>query len=135
MDLMSKKTQLNSPRDGVIISRILADVPGGVVLNLEGYKGSKVYAGQPVLIEEVEGKAVYKPLNVITEPTDSKQGELETLAEGAKVLGVILNSRATEEAHVGVMTIGQINKDACYFTITDEVIKAMPRVEFSGNIK
>lgn len=118
MDLIKNDKVIDKSLDTVIVQKVVTEISGGVVLDVEGYDGEYIYAGQPIVVEDVEGKANYKPLNVTKEPVGDEKGTLEALGEGQKLLGLSIQSTSVDKAQVGVVTFGVINNEASYFDIS-----------------
>lgn len=132
MELINKGVSIKTLRDRKIIAHAVTDVPGGLVLDMTGYNGAQLYAGQPVYIEDVDGKENYKPLNIATDETDGKQGTFEAIPEGVEFVGVITQSKRNDEPNVGITRSGQVNKYACYIEITKEIEEALGLIDFNG---
>lgn len=105
--------------DKVCITRMLADIPGGVVLDTTGYKDEVIKEGQ--VIVHSAASDVYKPLAV----SGNAYGAAE---EGFAPVGVVISTVPASEPFVGVMTMGQMVKARCPYTMSDEVVKALPHI-------
>lgn len=107
--------------DKVCIAKMLADIPGGVVLDTAGYKEEVIKEGQVVTYNATSD--VYKPLAV----SGNAYGAAES---GFVPVGVVIGTVPTIEPLVGVMTIGQVAKARSPYPVTDEVAKALPHINF-----
>lgn len=107
--------------DKVCITRMLADIPGGVVLDTTGYKEDAIKEGQVIVYNATNG--VYKPLAV----SGNAYGTAES---GFVPVGLVISTVPASEPFVGVMTIGQVVKARCPYTVSDEVAKTLPLINF-----
>lgn len=114
---MSKSREFGG--DKVCITRMLADIPGGVVLDTTGYKDEVIKEGQVIAYNATSD--VYKPLAV----SGNAYGTAES---GFVPVGVVITTVPASEPFVGVMTMGQMVKARCPYTMSDEVVKALPHI-------
>lgn len=128
MNVMSGEANLNKKQktysdghDEIVITRMLADIPGGVTLDTTGYKEGQIRKGHVVIREKLTG--VCKPLEV-------KGKNYVTLPEGYVYKGVVISTTVAEDPRVGVMTQGQVNAKASPYPITEEIQNGLPLIEF-----
>lgn len=106
--------------DAIVLTQVLADIPGGVSLDVTGYKGDTIRTGH-VVVKTKEG--AYKPLNVTGEKYDA-------VADGETPVGLVISSVSKKDARVGVMTMGQANGKAIKPAVPDAVQKALAHIQF-----
>lgn len=120
VEITKKVREYGDGADAIVITQVLADIPGGVSLDVTGYKGDVIRAGHVVV---KDAKGVYKPLAV----TGDAYG---AVAEGETPVGLVISSVSGEDARVGVMTMGQVNGKALKPVVPDAVKKLMPHIQF-----
>ena len=120
VEITKKVREYGDGADAIVITQVLADIPGGVSLDVTGYKGDVIRAGHVVV---KDAKGVYKPLTV----TGDSYG---AVAEGETPVGLVISSVSREDARVGVMTMGQVNGKAQKPAVPDAVKKLMPHIQF-----
>ena len=112
---------VDKSKDTVIVQKVVTDISGGVVLDVEDYKGKYIYAGQPIVVEDKDGRANYKPLNVTKDPVEDEKGTLAAVGEGEEVIGFAIQTENVDHANVGVVTFGVINNEAAYFDVAEHI--------------
>lgn len=103
------------------ITRMLADVPGGVTLDLTGYTGGEIKEGHVITRNGLTG--VYKPLNVNGEDYDS-------LEEGFVPVGLAIGTTPAGEPLIGVMTMGQVVKERCPYLLEEQWAQQLSQIQF-----
>lgn len=121
--LNDNSTYVDGGNESIIITRDVADIPGGVVLDVTGITETVLEAGR-VIMQNTETKDYY-PLGVTS-------GAYTTPAEGATVryAGILKHTITTAKPLAAVLTIGQVNAAACPVPITDTIAAALPKIEF-----
>lgn len=120
VEITKKVREYGDGADAIVITQVLADIPGGVSLDVTGYKGDVIRSGHVVV---KDAKGVYKPLAV----TGDTYG---AVAEGETPVGLVISSVSGGDARVGVMTMGQVNGKALKPAVPDAVKKLMPHIQF-----
>ena len=121
MDLIKNDKVIDKSLDTLIVQKVVTEISGGVVLDVEGYNGEYIYAGQPIVVEDVLGRANYKPLNVTKDPVEDEKGTLAAVGEGEEVIGFAIQTENVDHANVGVVTFGVINNEAAYFDVAEHI--------------
>lgn len=114
--------EVSRGNDTIVITKAVAAIPGGVTLDTTGYNEPVIKAGQIIAKEKESGK--YKPLAV------SEGAYTSPIAETDELVGVVVSTVKKERPFVSVMTIGQVNAAASPFKVTEEIAKALPRIDF-----
>lgn len=108
--------------DSIVVQNFLSGIPGGRMLNMEGYAEEVVYAGHIIIKKAGE----YKPMPV-------KDGAYYALPEGYSYCGMLQASITKAEPFAAIMTQGQALEGALPYSI--EGIKAalktaLPALDF-----
>ena len=98
--------------DPIIIRKHVDGKKGGVVLDVTGFTDEYVRCGHVIIKKIVDGKDVFMPMPV-------SEGAYASLPQGAVYFGIAEASKATSEAFVPVLTIGEVNDKALPYDITD----------------
>ena len=97
--------------DPIVIRADFKGIDGGVVLNVDGYDGEHIRAGQLIIREKDKEDPEYKPLGV-------ENGNYKALPDGYEYAGVCRETKSVKEPFVGVMTWGEVNDIASPYPIT-----------------
>lgn len=120
VEITKKIREFGDGADAVVLTQVLADIPGGVSLDTTDYKGDIIRAGH-VVVRTKEG--AYKPLNVTGDDYDA-------VAEGETPVGLVISSVTKYDARVGVMTMGQANGKAIKPAVPEAVQTALKFIQF-----
>lgn len=107
--------------DSKVIVRDLADIPGGVALDVTGWSPDAIRAGQ--VIKYNSSTKVYSPLGV----SDNAYVSLEANESYA---GIVKCSVKKDKAMVAVMTMGEVNAAACPYPITSTIASGLAQIKF-----
>lgn len=102
------------------ITHLLADISGGVTLDLNGYRDDVVKEGQVI---------VYNPTSGVFKPLGLEGGQYKALEGGFTPVGVAIATTPKEEPLVGVMTMGQVVKARLPYEMSDGLAKALPLIK------
>lgn len=119
--LNDNSTYVDGGNESIIITRDVADIPGGVVLDVTGITETVLEAGR-VIVQNTTTKD-YSPLGVT-------EGAYDTLEKGYEFAGILKHTITTAKAIAAVLTIGQVNAAACPYPITATIAAGLPRIEF-----
>jgi hypothetical protein len=97
--------------DPIIIRKHVDGKKGGVVLDVTGFTDEYVRCGHVIIKKVIDGKDVFMPMPV-------SEGAYASLPNGAVYFGIAEASKATSEAFVPVLTIGEVNDKALPYDIT-----------------
>ena len=114
--------EISRENDTIVITKPVTTIPGGVTLDTTGYTDTVIKAGQIVAKEKATGK--YKPLAI------SDGAYTTPVSETDELVGVVVATVPTNRPFVSVMTIGQVNASASPVPVTEEIAKALPRIDF-----
>lgn len=103
-----------------VIINDLGDIAGGRTLDVTGFSDAYIKAGH-IIIKKQNGE--YAPLGITS-------GAYKTLAEGEAYAGVLKATIKTAQPMGAILTIGQVNKDVCPYTITSAIEQGLPRIQF-----
>lgn len=110
--------------DSIIIQKDLADVPGGVTLDVTGYEGDTILSGH-VLIKDSEGAV--KPLGITS-------GAYDDLEQGDAVYGILKYSISKSQPFAAVLLIGTVNAGAAEKLVgapyTSDIKSALKNISF-----
>lgn len=110
--------------DSIIIQKDLADVPGGVTLDVTGYEGDSILSGH-VLIKDANGAV--KPLGIESEAYAS-------LGEGEAIYGILKYSVSKSQPFAAVLLSGTVNAGAAEKLVgapyTDTIKAALKNINF-----
>jgi hypothetical protein len=119
-DLMTGKAVVGDGNSSIVITKYLAGIPSGVALDTSLLSGvSVVRAGHVVLLKDGKYYAAG-----VTGAAYSAFGDKTPV--GVLNADVLVNGGRLAP----VMTIGQVRDAASPYTISEEVKKALPRIEF-----
>lgn len=108
--------------DSIVIMRDLADIPGGVTLDVSDVDSSvKVLKAGHIVYKTSAG--VFKPLGITTNAYNS-------LSEGDSYVGVLKHSILVSQPQAAILTIGQVNAAASPYPVTSTIKSGLPRIEF-----
>lgn len=128
--LNDNSTVIDGGNESIIITRDVADIPGGVALNVTGITDTVLEAGR-VIMQNTETKDYY-PLGVSDGAYVAPEG-----GSAVRYAGILKHTITTAKPLAAVLTIGQVNAAACPVPITDTIAAALPKIEFlylgSGN--
>lgn len=93
-------------KDSVVIRNYLDGIKKGVVLDTSDFTEEFVRCGHIIIRKD----GVYKPMPVAN-------SAYKTLPEGYSYVGVCMTTAPKDEAHVGVLTAGEVNDVAVPFAI------------------
>ena len=109
-------------KDAIVVTRMVADLPGGASLDVTGFTAPYIRKGHIIIKETETGK--YKPLGV------TEEGAYVTLPEKHEYFGVAGDTVLTARPLVGIITAGQINAAASPYPVTSAIAEGLPRIEF-----
>ncbi len=142
LNLTSKKTSLAFGKDGIIVQKFIAGIKGGRTLVVDNYPVDVIFAGTPVIV----ANGIYKPFPLVqktetvdgeTVPVTDEDGNpvyvLGTLPSGYAYAGILYKSILKTKPAASIMTIGQVNEEALYYSIASiksALTAACPHIEF-----
>lgn len=98
-------------KDAVVCRKVLADIPGGVVLDTDDYEGGdRIFAGHLVIKNPDDN--TYKPMPV-------EDGAYSSLPDGYEYAGVVITTTLVAEPLAPVMIAGDVNVNAIPYSIDD----------------
>lgn len=109
---MKETEHYSGGKESVIIRNYLDGIKKGVVLDTSDFTEDYVQCGHVIIRKEGN----YKPMPV----NEEKYG---TLPEGYSYVGVSMTTAPKDEAHVGVLTAGEVNDKAVPYPV-DEILTA-----------
>ncbi|MGM9810966.1 MAG: hypothetical protein ACI30J_08905 [Paludibacteraceae bacterium] len=104
--LTTERKQVLFGKDGVIIQKHIADIPGGRALDVTGITEEVLYAGHPII---TDGNGKYKPLAVTT--TEGVKA-YDSKPEGWNYAGVLYRSILTKKPSASILIAGVVNDAA-----------------------
>jgi hypothetical protein len=110
--------------DSVTIANYIEGIPGGRSLNVKDFAQSVIKAGHVVIKETATGD--YKPM-----PVNAAGDSYDALPGGHSVEGVVVASVTKDNAMVGIMVRGSVNKIASPYPVTDAIKTALPLIRFT----
>ncbi|MES2620237.1 MAG: hypothetical protein V4615_05225 [Bacteroidota bacterium] len=108
VNLTKAGTQVNTSKDGIVIVRSVDDVRAGKSLDVTGFAPKTIHAGHVIIMETTTKN--YKPMPVAAEPYTG--ASYSALPAGHEYVGIQKASVLTDEASVGILTIGTVREEA-----------------------
>lgn len=115
---------MNGAADSVVIRHYVAGIKGGVTLDVTGFPNEVIKAGHVVIYDTIAD--VYKPMPI-------EGAVYAALPEHCEYAGVVVCTKQTKAAMVGVMYAGEVNDIASPYPVEDikEAMKvALPQLVF-----
>jgi hypothetical protein len=110
--------------DAVTIVNYIEGIPGGRSLDVGGFAPTVIRAGHVVIKETATGN--FKPM-----PVNEGGDAYAALPAGHAIEGVVVASKTTDEAMVGIMFRGSVNQVASPYPVTAEIKTALPLIRFT----
>lgn len=110
--------------DSITIRKYIAGLIGGASLDVTGFKQTVIKSGHVVIKETATG--AYKPM-----PAKEDEKGYASLPAGHTIEGVVVATKLTSEAMVGVMYSGEVNEATSPYPVTDEIKKALHLIVFT----
>lgn len=118
-DLTIQSHRVADGKSALVITRLLADLPGGVPLDMSLLPGvTSLSAGHVILSEG--GKYYAAPVT----------GSAYAAFGSKKPVGVLVADVLPATNLAAVMTVGQVRSAAAPYPYTDAVKSALPRIDF-----
>lgn len=122
-NLNKQKIEVNDGLDCIVVIQALSQLPGGCTLDVTGLSDdTTVIKSGHVLVMDKKTKEI-SPLKIEGENYGS-------LDEGKEYFGVLKCSVLKNDPRAAVITAGQINEAASPAPVTDEIKKALPRIQW-----
>lgn len=123
-NLIRDKFEIEDGLDSIVIVNCLGDIPGGRTLDLTGWPETlKVVKAGHILI--ASNKGVVKPM-----PLNSGGTAYGSLPANHSYLGVLKATVSVNDPRAAIMTIGQVNQQACPYTVTSAMKTALPNIQW-----
>ncbi len=122
-NLNKENIAVNDGVDTIVITKDVADIPGGRTLDVSGVASdvTTIRAGHVIIKDDA--KNTYKPLNVTG-------GAYAELPSGHSYVGILKASILKKDPRAAILTMGQVNAAACPFAITVAIKTALPQINF-----
>ena len=113
---------VDTSNDSIVIMKYLDGIEGGCTLDVTGFVNPEIKAGHIVIVADATKQR--KPM-----PVDGD--EYDDLPKNHSYKGVTVATVKTSDPRVGVMTRGKVNVEASPYPVTEEMIEALHRIEFT----
>lgn len=100
---ITKQTSVDTSLDGVVIQKMIEDIPGGRSLGTSGISDDVIKAGHVIIQETATGE--YKALGITS-------GAYVSLPSGHTYAGILYVSVLTAKPFASIMVRGTVNKKA-----------------------
>lgn len=119
-NLNTSATTFSDGKAAIVVVQLLADIPGGRTLNVEGYSEKTVKVGH----------VIKKMANGDLAPVNVSGDAYVALAEGESYVGIGMNDITVNDARESILTMGQVREAALPYPVTAEIKAALPNIQF-----
>lgn len=103
-------------KDGIVMVRVLGDIPGGRAIDTSGVNDNVVCAGH-VVVKQADG--TFAALAVTGNAY--KGGSYNAVPEGCTVCGLVRATIRKDDARAAIVTMGQVKEAALPFALTEQI--------------
>jgi len=109
--------------DSIVVTKDLADLPGGRTLNVSGVDAAEtvIKAGHIIVKDDASGD--YEPLAVTN-------GAYTNTTTGKTFVGVLKKTILKARPFAAILTMGQVNASASPYAVTSVIKTALPHIKF-----
>lgn len=118
-DLTKSLGEVNDGLGSILVTKFVADIPGGRTLNVTGVTEDVIKAGTVIINDGTD----FKPLGITS-------GAWATVPSGSKIVGILTKSILTSDPRASILTMGQINAAVMPAPVTSAIKTALPQINF-----
>lgn len=118
-NLKREDAEINDGLSSIVVTKNVADIPGGRTLNVTGVTGDVIKAGTVIIYDGTD----YKPLGITS-------GAWATIASGSTAVGILIATIAVADPRAAILTMGQVNAAAMPAPVTAAIKTALPQINF-----
>lgn len=118
-DLTKEQAKINDGKSAIVVTRNVADIPGGRTLNVTGVTADTIPAGTVIINDGTD----FKPLGIT-------EGAWASIPSNSKAVGILVATILTSDPRAAILTMGQVNAAAMPAPVTTAIKTALPQINF-----